>query len=174
MHSYSFQMAGYLSANCGTFGNGLDLHNPPSMANAYSSGLFMSIGSPLVCGGNATRWNVCYFPKKGSTNATLAVYRKYPNNSLSTVAGSLINITVTTNTNSSYSCVNVSISQTFSVQQGDILVGCIPSQNGLRMAANISGASAYSYNSSQYCGASVNLIRSSQPSGLTLLISLGM
>ena len=142
-------------------------------SSSYRAGTYGAIGNPLQCAGNATKWNVCYYPTANSTSAsaTLAVYRKYFTNYYFAVFTSPIAVNISGSTNPSYTCTSFPVNQAYSIQQGDILVGCIPSQSGLNMAANIIGTSVYYY-SAQYCGISGPL-SSNQPSGLTLLVSLG-
>ena len=144
------------------------------------SGIFFGVGSPLQCDGTATRWNVCYSPTIGSTSATLAVYRqctggrscsngKYDRVSTITISASYQNIPTTP---PGYVCINTSSTQ-FKVMKNDILVGCIP-QNGLRIAANVSGSSVKYNNGNLDCSSQIKTDQYSVQQGLTLLISLGM
>ena len=177
-------IAGHWSASCGKFGYNLNVTNPPTMADLsyYSqSGTYFGVGSPLQCDGNATRWNVCYFPTIGSTSATLAVYRQctvgcgggcggrkcYTVVSTTTISASYQNSNATP---PGYICISNS-STPFKVMKNDILVGCIQ-QNALHIAAKVPGSSVY-YNSGNLDCSSQIKNDNNQP-GLTLLISLGM
>ena len=153
--------------------------------NYYSqSGVFFGMGSPLQCDGNATRWNVCYFPTNDSTSATLAVYRPCTGGSgggcgsgqYYTVMSTTVISASYQNSNTTppgYVCISNS-STPFKVMKNDILVGCIQ-QNGLRIAANVSGSSVW-YNSGNLdCSSQIKIDNNNNVQrGLTLLISLGM
>ena len=174
-----------MSTSCGTFGNYLNATNPPAMAssNYYSQdSTYFGIGAPLTCAGNATRWNVCYYPTANSTSAsaTLAVYRctSVSCNRYSQVPGSTITVTspsyTSTCTPPSYVCTNISLTSPFTVNTGDVLVGCIPQNKGLHIAANIPGSSVYYRNGNFDCSSRIALNSNYQvQSGLSLLISLG-
>ena len=178
-------IAGHWSASCGTFGNNLNVTNPPTMANQsyYSlNGTYFGVGSPLQCDGNATRWNVCYFPTNGPTSATLAVYRQCTGGGQGCDGGMYYAVSSTKispsyhNSNAippRYTCTSDS-STTFMVMKNDILVGCIQ-RNGLRIAANVPGSSVKYKSSSSECSSQIDFKNgyNDQP-GLTLLISLGM
>ena len=143
---------------------------------------YFGIGTPLACAGNATRWNVCYYPTANSTSAsaTPAVYRCTSGNSGCNIAkyapvpGSAITVTSPsyTSTPPSYVCTNISLTSPFTVNTGDALVGCIPQNNGLHIAANISRSSVY-YRNTIGCSSVINLHSYNLQSNLTLLISLG-
>ena len=139
-----------------------------------STGTFGIIGNPLQCAGNAIRWNVCYYPTAGSTSssATLVVYRKKTDTSRGPVSGSLMTVTVPGSTNSNYACTSFPISAPFSVLQGDIITACIPTSNGLKMAAVVIGASV-NHVSGQHCGVTGSL-SPYRAYNLTALVSLGM
>lgn len=140
---------------------------PTTASSSYTAGTFAAIGNASSCSGSVTRWNVCYYPTAGSTYAsvTLAVYSNY--NSI--VTGSVTTLTINNFTNTSYVCINKPASPPFTVKPGDFLVGCIPSQNGLKIIADISGTSVYYSNSTPICNGAPN----QQVNGVTLLVSLG-
>ena len=176
-------IAAHLSTSCGTFGNDLDLSNPPAMASSDYIGIFAGIGSSLQCAGNATRWNVCYYPTASSTSAsaTLQVYRCSSGNSscinaaFAPVQGSAITVTSPSYTSMppSYVCTNISLTSPFTVNKGDVLAGCIPQNNGLHIAAIINGSSVH-YSNDIGCSSQISLSNNyNLQSGLTLLISLG-
>ena len=173
---------GHMSTSCGTFGNKLNSTNPLDMvsSNYYlQENTYFGIGAPLACAGNATRWNVCYFPTASSTSAsaTLQVYRCSSGNSneYEQVQGSTITVTSPsyTSTPPSYVCTNISLTSPFTVNTGDVLVGCIHQNNGLNIAAIISGSSVYYRNRNIDCSSNININNYQVQSGLSLLISLG-
>lgn len=144
---------------------------------------YFGIGAPLACAGNATRWNVCYYPTASSTSAsaTFAVYRctsgsiNCSNNAYTPAPGSTITVTSPsyTSTPPNYVCTNIPVTSPFTVNTGDVLVGCIPQNNGLHVVAIISGLWVYFNYGNFDCSSKINLNNYQAQSGLSLLISLG-
>ena len=133
------------------------------------------MGSPLTCAGNAITWKVCYFPAASPASATLAVYRKFPPNGSNNTTYNRVNLSrknLPMQNYMRYTCMDIP-SDPFTVNRGDVLVGCVL-QNGSRIAANISTSSVL-YNRGSYdCGLpTIDIATYDLQEGLTLLISLG-
>ena len=172
---FCYIYAGHPVASCNTFGNKLNQSDPPDAASALyyaKNGTYFGVGSPLQCAGNATTWKVCYFPAASPASATLAVYRKSPPNGSTYNRVNLSRKNLPMQNYMRYTCMDIP-SGSFTVNQGDVLVGCVQ-QNGSRIAANISTSSVL-YNRDSYdCGSpTIDIASYNLQQGLTLLISLG-
>ena len=132
------------SQQCASFGNNLTRANPSTARR-----LFANVSGPLMCTGNATSWNVCYYQSMTDykdTQTYLGVYRSAGANSTqyNIVEGSSYLVTVdgTQVPTGAYVCTNFSVSMRYTVYPGDILVACVRDPDGgkLGVAATVPGA----------------------------------
>lgn len=167
---------------CNIFGDSLVQGSAPDTAQ-YDQiyGLFLSISNFTLCAGKATAWNICYY-NSTTDDEVVTSFRVYRPSLLwpmyDLVPGSASGFIVFPRSTEAYTCMNFNISesQQFDVQPGDILAACVFSNiNMLGIVGSVSGASVLRARTScTILPDSIGIYTGTVLDGYTLHINLGM